>query len=68
MSEIRLKITGMTCEHCVRAVTKALKAVPGVTDAEVTLQPGQAIVYGEAALPELIAAVTTEGYSAEAQS
>ena len=68
MSEIRLKITGMTCEHCVRAVTKALKSVPGVTDAEVTLLPGQAIVHGEAALPELIAAVIDEGYGAEAQS
>ncbi|MBU2725073.1 heavy-metal-associated domain-containing protein, partial [Acidithiobacillus ferridurans] len=29
MSNINLKITGMTCEHCVRAVTKALEGVPG---------------------------------------
>lgn len=68
MSEIKLKITGMTCEHCVRAVTKALKSVPGVTDAEVTLQPGSAVVQGEVAPADLISAVTGEGYAAEVLS
>lgn len=68
MSEIKLKITGMTCEHCVRAVTKAVKSVPGVTDAEVTLPPGSAVVHGEMALADLISAVTSEGYAAEVQS
>jgi len=28
----------MSCEHCVARVTKALKAVPGVADAEVSLK------------------------------
>ena len=68
MSEIKLKITGMTCEHCVRAVTKALKDVPGVTDAEVTLQPGAAVVHGEMDPADLISAVTSEGYTAQVQS
>lgn len=68
MSEIKLKITGMTCEHCVRAVTKALKDVPGVTDVEVTLQPGSAVVHGEMDPADLISAVTSEGYTAEVQS
>jgi copper chaperone len=68
MSEVKLKISGMTCEHCVRAVTKALKGVAGVTGAEVTLQPGQAIVHGEAGPSDLISAVTNEGYEAEVQT
>ena len=29
---IKLKVTGMTCEHCEKAVHKALIAVPGVAD------------------------------------
>ena len=68
MSEIKLNITGMTCEHCVRAVTKALKDVPGVTDVEVNLQPGSAVVHGEMDPTELISAVTSEGDVAVIQS
>ncbi len=67
MSEIKLKITGMTCEHCVRAVTKALERVLGVEKAEVTLTPGGAVVHGQADLDNLIAAVKEEGYDAKAQ-
>ena len=65
MSDINLKITGMTCEHCVRAVTKALEGVPGVEKADVTLEPGEAVVRGKADTTALIAAVKEEGYEAE---
>jgi len=56
----------MSCGHCVRAVKEALESVPGVAVAEVTLEPGHAIVQAEAAVsPEqLIAAVKEEGYDA----
>ncbi len=64
MNDIKLAITGMTCEHCVRAVTKALEGVPGVERAEVTLRPGGAVVHGDAAPQALIAAVKEEGYEA----
>jgi len=33
-------VTGMTCEHCVHAVTDELKWIRGVNDVTVTLQPG----------------------------
>lgn len=60
-----LKIEGMSCGHCVRSVTEALKAVPGVAAATVTLEDGKAIVDVEGASPEqLIAAVEQEGYRA----
>ncbi|OBS09712.1 CopZ family metallochaperone [Acidihalobacter prosperus] len=65
MSTINLKITGMTCEHCVRAAIKALEGVPGVEKAEVTLTPGGAVVHGKADPQQLIAAVREEGYNAE---
>jgi len=37
-----LSITGMSCGHCVTAVTESLAAVPGVTVRDVTI--GQAVV------------------------
>lgn len=67
MSDINLKITGMTCGHCVKAATKALETVPGVESAEVTLEPGAAVVKGAADPAALIAAVKEEGYEAEVQ-
>jgi copper chaperone len=57
-----LRIDGMSCDHCVRAVRQALEAVPGVTRAEVEV--GAARVEGEAAPEALLAAVDAEGYAA----
>ncbi len=34
------QVTGLTCEHCVRAVSSELKAVDGVTGVTVELVPG----------------------------
>lgn len=61
-----LKINGMSCDHCVRRVTKALAAVPGVRVEEVRV--GQAVVSdsGAPATPEaLIRALDDAGYAAE---
>lgn len=62
-----LKVTGMTCGHCVAAVTKALEAIPGVEKADVSLEKAQAVVSGEADQQAMIDAVKEEGYEAEAQ-
>ncbi|MDQ7785045.1 MAG: heavy metal-associated domain-containing protein [Desulfomonilaceae bacterium] len=39
-----VKIKGMSCNHCVRAVTEALTGLPGVTGVTVDLEMGQAVV------------------------
>jgi copper ion binding protein len=60
-----LKIQGMTCNHCVMRVAKALKALPGVQDARVDLQTGQAeVTYDDAKItPEKMSfAVVDAGY------
>ena len=59
-----LKIDGMTCGHCVSAVTKALEAVPGVESADVVLADGRATVLHEGVVGALVAAVEDEGYEA----
>lgn len=69
MQTTELKVNGMTCGSCVASVTKALKRVPGVQDAEVDLGSGVARVRGEHAahqVPELVAALGEAGYEAEA--
>ncbi|ABF44393.1 Heavy metal transport/detoxification protein [Deinococcus geothermalis DSM 11300] len=63
--QIELNITGMTCSHCQAGVTRALKQVPGVTDAQVDLKTGKAVVYGNAEPQQLIEAVAEEGYGAQ---
>jgi copper chaperone len=38
----KLKIQGMSCQHCVMSVTKALAAVPGIKNLKVDLVKGEA--------------------------
>jgi copper chaperone len=57
-------VTGMTCEHCVQAVTGELSALPGVADVKVDLGTGAVTVTSEAPLPDdaVRAAVDEAGY------
>lgn len=65
MATIALRITGMSCEHCVAAVKEALEAVDGVECAEASLEKGRAEVIGNAEPPALVRAVAEKGYEAE---
>jgi copper chaperone CopZ len=57
-------VTGMTCEHCVRAVTEEVAAVAGVTDVDVDLASGGLTVTSDAPVDEgaVRAAVEEAGY------
>lgn len=57
-----VKIEGMMCMHCVKAVEKALTAVEGVTGVSVSLEDKQAVVEGTAEAEALKAAVVDAGY------
>lgn len=44
--QVTLKVQGMTCDDCVVRVTEALKKVPGVEEARVSLEEGRVeVVY-----------------------
>ncbi|HET9869661.1 MAG TPA: heavy-metal-associated domain-containing protein [bacterium] len=66
MSQAVFNIDGMTCDHCVRAVTEALKGVAGVREAEVNLKDRLARVTYEGGLetPAVLRAVEEAGYRA----
>lgn len=59
-----LSIEGMMCQHCVKHVADALKAVPGASDVTVSLEEKNAVL----SVPESVsddtlkAAVTDAGY------
>ena len=62
---IELAITGMTCDHCVNAITTAVKDVPGVSDAEVNLEKKSAVISGDSFdVQAILDAIEEEGYSA----
>lgn len=61
-------VSGMTCGHCVKAVTEEVSAVEGVEQVEVDLDSGRMTVTSGAELPmETIAAAVDEagGYTVE---
>ena len=65
METITMNVQGMSCGGCVASVTRVLKAVPGVSDVAVTLQPGTAKVTFDPARTQpgdLRAAVAGAGY------
>jgi len=42
MESTVIKISGMTCQGCVKSVTRVLSSVPGVADVDVSLDRGEA--------------------------
>lgn len=44
MENLTITVGGMSCQSCVRSVTSALTALPGVHSAEVSLEEGVARV------------------------
>jgi copper chaperone len=62
---ITLSVTGMTCDHCARSVSKALQTVAGVENVSVSLDTGRARIDGKASPGALIRAIEEEGYKAQ---
>jgi copper chaperone CopZ len=57
-------VNGMTCEHCVAAVTAELRQLPGVRDVRADLPSGSVTVVSDGPLPidEIRLAVDEAGY------
>lgn len=65
MTTLELPIAGMTCQNCVRHVREALRSVPGVKSAEVSLAENKASVELDelaANREQLVSAVKSAGY------
>ena len=64
MTTTTYQVKGMTCGHCVSAVTEELRRVDGVSDVEVDLASGNVTVSSDAPLEAeaVRAAVDEAGY------
>lgn len=62
MTATTYDVKGMTCDHCVRAVTEEIGAVEGVASVDVNLAEGKAVVVGNADPEAVRAAVDEAGY------
>jgi copper chaperone len=63
-------IVGMTCDHCVRAVTSAIEGIEGVRGVKVSLPEKKAVVtYDDSKVKDdtIKSAVEGEGYMAKPQ-
>jgi copper chaperone len=69
MTEVTIRVDGMSCGGCVRNVTGVLKALPGVLDADVQLEEAQALVRfdpAQVSVDALRQAITDAGFDAAA--
>jgi copper ion binding protein len=58
-------VSGMTCQHCVKAVTEEVSEIAGVTDVVVDLESGAVTVTADAdpSVEAMQAAVDEAGYT-----
>jgi copper ion binding protein len=62
---LTFRVPGMTCDHCVRAVTAEVGAIEGVTSVEIDLGTKVVEVTGTDDVGAVRAAVDEAGYEAE---
>ena len=61
MNNINFKLSGLTCEACVKLATNRFKKVPGVTKVRIDLSSGETQVSGLADLDLNILSASLEG-------
>ena len=59
-----INVSGMTCGHCVSAVTMELSLLPSVSEVEVNLETGQVTITSETAMDQtqVATAIDEAGY------
>lgn len=65
MSQYELKVSGMSCGHCVRAVEEAVQAVDPEAQVKVELAQGQVRIDSAQPREALAAAIAEAGYTVQ---
>lgn len=58
-------VPDISCDHCVRAITEALRPLDGVTGVEVSIDAKSVTVTGSAPPAAVAAAIADAGYAVE---
>jgi len=69
MTTARFQVPGVSCQHCVNAITKEVSAIPGVAQVQVALDSKIVTVeHGEqVSAAAIVAAINEAGYDEIAQ-
>lgn len=59
---MKFTVEGMTCGHCIRAVTRAIHALDPEARVDVDLSAGIVTVIGDVTAEQAAAAIAAEGY------
>jgi copper chaperone len=59
----QFNVTGMSCQHCVKAVTQAIESIDPEAKVVVTLETGRVAVETHASREDVAHAITEEGYT-----
>jgi copper chaperone len=59
---MKLEVRGMSCAHCIAAITSAVTALPGVTGVDVDLAAGAVRVDGNPDAAAVTSAIENAGY------
>jgi copper chaperone len=65
MEKTVLRVDGMSCEHCVKAITKAVGALPGIDNVAVSLEANTVTVAydpSQSPLDTIKAEIEDQGY------
>lgn len=65
--ETRFSVKGMKCGGCIAKATEVLSRLPGYVSAEFDLKNGSAVVKGGVDPQDVVNALTSVGYPAQAQ-
>ena len=58
----RIKIKGMSCQHCIASTRKALEAIPGISNIQIDLAKGEAAFDGKVDIQTVQDAITRIGF------
>lgn len=64
MAVVELTVEGMTCGHCVKAVTEAINALDPTAKVDISLASGALRAETSLSAAQVAGAVASEGYSA----
>jgi copper chaperone len=57
------KVQGMTCGHCVKAVTQAVQLLDNAASVSVELESGKVVINSDLPRERLVEAIREEGYT-----
>lgn len=65
MTVVEMQVPGMTCRHCVRAVTARLRDLPGVVAVEADAENARLVVHGDITADQVEAALAEVPFAAD---